>query len=164
MNGIAQIKETLGQLKQIDDQLATLAALTVKGIKPLSRYEKALDTNAMNLLKGLGLDVETVKRTVRTGKEVQETLFSCLPGYLAAYHKAFQGQPIDKSPETIRFEGFLFGFPPCCVDTFIKSPYIKNDLSSEDQKILFHWACPGCKITPNLLPIYRELHEEIDRL
>ena len=103
------------------------------------------------------LDVQILSRTVRIGRGVQEAIFSCLPGYLGVYQNRYQEQPITKSPATTRFEGFLFGFPPCCVDAFLQAPYKQNALSSEDQKILFHWACSDCQITPILLTFYRKL-------
>ena len=89
---------------------------------------------------------------------IQETIFSGLPGYLELYRIHCQGQPVSKSADSMRFEGFLFGFPPCCVDAFIQAPYTKNALSSEDQKLLFHWACPDCRITPLMLPLYRRFY------
>lgn len=157
----AQIKSVVRQLKDIDKQLAYLGLLTCEGIKPLSRWEKPLDEEVLNLLENMGLVTKQIRRTVKTGKEVIETIFSRSPGYIWAYESRFADTPIDKSPATRRFEGFLFGFPPCCVEQFIRHPYAKNDLNREDQKILFHWACRECKITPVLLPVYKRLHSSL---
>lgn len=157
----AQIKTAVRQLKDIDEQLAYLALLMCEGIKPLSRWEKPLEEKGLRLLEDMGLLTKQVHRTVKTGKEVIETIFSRSPGYILAYEARFANTPIDKSPATGRFEGFLFGFPPCCVEQFIRHPYAKNDLNPEDQKILFHWACRECKITPILLPVYKRLHNTL---
>ena len=157
----AQIKSSFRRLKDVDEQLAYLALLTCEGIKPLSRWEKPLDEEGLNLLESIGLVTKQVRRIVKTGKEVVETIFSRLPGYIGAYEARFADTPIDKSPQARRFEGFLFGYPPCCVEQFIRNPYAKNDLNPEDQKILFHWACRECKITPVLLPVYKRLHSSL---
>jgi len=153
-----EIKQGIKALKEIDFELAYLALLTCQGLKPLSRWEKALDGDALGVLGQMGLRAKQVRRTVKTGAEVTETIFSPSPAYIQLYCDRFADTPIDKSAPTIRFEGFLFGFPPCCVDQYIRHPYIKNDLDPHQQKILFHWACPNCKITPTLLPAYRRIH------
>lgn len=141
------------QLKEIDFELAYLVMLTGYGLKPLSRWEKPLDDDAFTLLGELDIASKRISRTVQTGDRVFETVFSRTPGYVEVYQKQFADKPVDKSAQTIRFEGFLFGFPPCCVDAFVRHPYVHNDLAAEDQKILFHWACPNCMITPLLLEL-----------
>jgi len=154
-----KIKKCVKQLKEIDFELAYLALLTRQGLKSLSRWEKPLDNHGLGLLQQIGLLTKRISRTVKTGKQVTETIFSISPGYIQLYEKRFADTPIDKSPAAVRFEGFLFGFPPCCVDQFISHPYARNDLDPQLQKILFHWACKDCKITPTLLPPYRKIHE-----
>ena len=72
----------------------------------------------------------------------------------------YDGTLIDKSTETKRLEGFLFGFPPCCVESFTHFGYRPNGLAPEDQELLFHWACPHCRVTPLLLPSYRRVHQD----
>jgi hypothetical protein len=153
-----ELKQHIKVLKEIDIELAYLALLTCEGLKPLSRWEKPLDDNGLGLLQQIGLLTKQIQRTVKTGKEVLEIIFSVSAGYIQLYEKMFAGMPIDKSAQTQRFEGFLFGFPPCCVDEYIRHPYVKNNLNPEDQKILFHWACKDCKITPVLLPAYKSVH------
>ncbi len=157
-----EIKQCIKALKTIDFELAYLAALTCEGLKPLSRWEKPLDHNELKLLQQLGLLTEQITRTVKTGKQVTEAIFSVSAGYIQLYEKRFGDKPIDKSAATVRFEGFLFGFPPCCVDEYIQHPYAKNNLEPEVQKILFHWACKDCKITPILLPGYLRIHEYVE--
>ncbi|MBN2269454.1 MAG: hypothetical protein JXN61_02510 [Sedimentisphaerales bacterium] len=151
-------KRCLKALSQIDFELAYLAALTAQGLKPLSRWEKPLADHALRQLCGLGLLAEQVRRTVKTGKEVIETIFSLAPGHIDLYKQRFDNTPIDKSAATQRFEGFLFGYPPCCIEQYIRQAYAPNNLPEEDQKILFHWACKGCAVTPTFLPAYRAVH------
>jgi len=156
---LQKLEGPAGRLKETDFELAYLAVLTRCGIKPLSRWEKPLDGRELLLLSGLGLLTRQLRRTVKTGREVVETIFSVSSGYLDAYERRFAGTPVSKSAAAVRFEGFLFGFPPCCVDSYIRHPYTRNDLDREQQKILFHWACKGCKITPYLWPAYKAVHD-----
>ena len=156
-----EFKHRLKILKAIDFELAYLALLTCEGLKPLSRWEKPLDGQQFSLLQGLGLLTKQIRRTVKTGKEVVEAIFSLLPSYIELYERRFANTPIDKSAETQRFEGFLFGYPACCVNQYIRKPYAPNSMAAEDRKILFHWACKDCKITPVLLPAYRRIHSQL---
>ncbi|MBA7487063.1 hypothetical protein ES707_22625 [subsurface metagenome] len=158
-----ELKQCVKALEKIDIELAYLAVLTREGLKPLSRWEKPLDDHGLGLLQRMGLLTKQIRRTVKTGKVVSETIFSVSAGYIQLYEKRFADKPIDKSAQTQRFEGFLFGFPPCCVDEYIRHPYIKNTLAPQQQKILFHWACKDCKITPTLLPGYRRIHEYVEK-
>ncbi len=158
-----EIKTTVRELKAIDSELAYLAVLTCEGVKPLSRWEKPLDSRDLALLQRLGLLTKQIRRTVKTGRVVTETIFAVSRAYIQLYERRFDDTPIDKSPPTQRFEGFLFGFPPCCVDAYIRQPYTKNNLPQEQQKILFHWACTDCKITPILLPEYMRIHKYVER-
>ena len=153
-----ELKQCVTALKEIDFELAYLALLTCEGLKPLSRWEKPLDDHGLGFLQQMGLLTKQIRRTVKTGKVVSETIFSVSAGYIKLYEERFADKPIDKSARTQRFEGFLFGFPPCCVDEYIRHPYIKNALAQELQKILFHWACKDCKITPTFLPAYQNIH------
>jgi hypothetical protein len=154
--------DPLRELKQIDEQLAFLVLLTLEGIKPLSRWEKTLTTEQMELLKRYGLHVTQIRRTVLTGREVIETVFSKTQGYIEVYKARWDGSPIDKSPETVRFEGFLFGYPPCCVEAYIQNTYAPNTTNPEQQKHLFHWTCKNCKITPLMLPMYQRIYTFIE--
>jgi len=151
-------KRCLKALGQIDHELAYLAALTAQGVKPLSRWEKPLDDDSLCRLGELGLLSERIRRTVKTGKEVIETVFGRTPGQIDLYKQRFDNTAIDKSTATQRFEGFLFGYPPCCIEQYIRRAYAPNNLAEENQKILFHWACKDCAITPTLVPAYRAVH------
>ncbi len=159
-----QIRNCVKSLKEIDFEPAYLALLTHRGIKPLSRWEKPLDEHGLELLRRMGLLTKQIRRTVRTGKEVIETVFSRLPSYIELYERRFAGTPIDKSIGTQLFEGYLFGYPPCCVIRYVRRPYAANNLPQEDQKILFHWACKGCVITPVLLVAYKEVFALLEGL
>jgi hypothetical protein len=143
---------------EIDFELAYLIALTLRGVKPLSRWEKELEQKFVDLIGETGLFVRKISRTVESGRKVEEIVFSLSKGLVISYYEEFDGTPIDKSAATRRKEGLLFGYPECCTDHFIRKPYDRNHLAPEDQKILFHWACPGCKRTEDLLQKYREIH------
>jgi hypothetical protein len=153
-----ELKRCIKSLKETEFELAYLALLTREGLKPLSRWEKPLEDNELELLQRIGLLTKQIRRTVKTGKEVIETIFSTSAAYIQLYEKRFANTPIDKSAQTQHVEGFLFGFPPCCVDQYIRHPYIKNTLTRQQQEILFHWACKDCKITPMLLPAYEDVY------
>ena len=134
----------------------------MQGIKPLSRWEKPLQDRDIALLGELELLTSRIPRTVKNGNTITETIFSRTGGYIQLYESHFAGTLVNKSPATQRIEGFLFGFPPCCVDQYIKQPYRKNNLPPTDQEILFHWACNNCQITPLLLPAYRSAHNQVN--
>ena len=154
----------LEKLKEHDIQLAFLALLTIRRIKPASRWEKPLPPELAGALRDLGLAVLAIRRSTRSGRQVVETLFSLDAGRLEEYAARFDGRPLDKSRETRRFEGRFLGYPVCCIEAFIASPYTPNQLAEEDQAILFHWACPGCAETPGILEKYRALRDHLDTL
>lgn len=150
---------SLGTLRSIDFELAYLALLTREGVKPVSRWEKPLDASGLEALEQIGLRTRQVHRTVRTGKAFRETVFGRAPAYLEVYARHFEGRPVDKSAETVRIEGFLFGYPPCCVAQYIKRAYAPNEFPTHKREILFHWTCQGCIITPLLTPLYERIHQ-----
>jgi hypothetical protein len=161
-NYAPELQKILCALKKIDLELSYLVALTHEGLKPLSRWEKKLSKKNLELLQRTGLLTKQVRRTVKAGKEVVETIFSRAPVYIQLYEQAFGNTPIDKSARTQLFEGFLFGYPCCCVNHYIHKPYTPNNLTDQQQKILFHWACRDCKVTPSLLPAYKNIHDSLD--
>ena len=154
----------LRKLKEFDFQLAFLALLTVRGVKPASRWEKPLSPTVINILRGLGLAVRSVNRETLRGNRITETIFSADPDFLDDYMERFDGRLIDKSADTVLYEGRYFGYPACCVKKFAAKPYSPNDLDSADQAIIFHWACLWCRETPRLLDDYRSLHDILERL
>jgi len=153
--GLAALRD----LKTIDFELAYLALLTCEGLKPLSRWEKPLDPSGLDALHKIGLLTRAVHRKVRSGKAFTETVFGKTATYSEVYAEHFEGLPVDKSAETVRVEGFLFGYPPCCVAQYIRHPYAPNEFPTHKREILFHWSCRGCVITPLLIPRYERLHQ-----
>ena len=158
------LDSNLRALKAIDFELAYLALLTHEGLKPLSRWEKPLDENGIELLHQIGLVTRQIRRKVKTGDEVIETIFSRSPACLELYEQRFANTAVDKSAETQRFEGFLFGYPPCCIEQYIIKPYARNNLTDRQQKILFHWACNNCTVTPLFLQVYERIYSELNNL
>ncbi len=156
------LESDLRALKAIDFELAYLALLTREGLKPLSRWEKPLDEDGLELLHRMGLLTARICRTVKTGDEVVEIIFGRSPACIGLYEQQFENTPVDKSAETQRFEGFLFGYPPCCIEEYIRSPYSENDLPEEDRKMLFHWACKNCNVTPLLLKAYKKVYNVLN--
>lgn len=146
-------------LTRLEFDLAYLALLTQNGIKPLSRWEGVVPHGIEEVMDKMGLEPAYVRRRLQNGKSTTEFIFSKSEAQLELYLQRFDGTLIDKSSETQRLEGFLFGFPPCCVESFAHFGYLPNGLAPEDQKLLFHWACPHCRVTPLLLPSYRRLHQ-----
>lgn len=146
-------------LRTIDFELAYLALLTREGVKPISRWEKALDEPALEALREAGLLTRQVHRRVRTGQAFTETIFGRTSPYLEVYAQHFEDLPVDKSAETVRVEGFLFGYPPCCVAQYIKHPYAPHEFPVQKQEILFHWTCEGCILTPLLMPLYERIYQ-----
>jgi len=148
--------EILCKLREADEDLALLALLTARGVKPLSRYERPLSDALRSELAGLGLSIRVGTRKTQAGGSIEEVVLSRHQALLEMYRGAFDGASLRLSRELGQLEGYLFGFPPCCVAAFIREPYAPNSLSREEQAVLFHWACDECAITPILLPLYRD--------
>lgn len=147
-------------LSSLPFELAYLALLTGLGIKRLSRWERGLSAHQTDVLRQAGLLVEPLERRTLFGKRVRQAVFSTRRPVLDLYVSRFNRKRLSSSPGETRFKGFMFGYPSCCVEEFIRHPYSRNGISPEDQRILFHWACPGCKMTPALLRDYRDIHRE----
>ncbi len=151
-------------LSKLDFQLAYLILLTQRGAKPLSRWEGPLPKEAEEAIRGYDLSLAAVSRSTRLGRTKRESVFARNPARTALYYRRFQGRPIRHSAEAIRLEGALFGYPSCCVERFVRRPYAPNGLAPEDQRVLFHWACPGCRRTAVLLAEYRAAYDDCLRL
>ena len=152
------IEPDIRLLKSVDFELAYLAMLTREGLKPLSRWQEPLDESAWNALKNMDLSVERIERKLRSGKRFEEKIFGRTAAHLEIYAEHFRDRPVDKSAETVRLEGFLFGYPPCCIAQYIKQPYAPHEFPMQQQEILCHWSCKGCIITPSLMPHYERIH------
>ena len=150
-------------LRQLDFDLAYLALLTQRGIKPLSRWEAPGDPHSEELLSALGLRHRRIDRMARNGKEVAELVFSTSRRLIDEYAFWFDGKQLGQPPGGARAEGSLFGYPDCCVESFVARGYARNRLSRSDQRILFHWACPDCRVSPGLVPVYRQVYDECRR-
>ena len=148
-----------GFLKNLDFDLAYLALLTQRGIKPLSRCEEVWSPEAEYALNELGLEQRCMHRTACNGRVVKELIFSCQSALLDEYALMFDEKPLYSTPDTIRSEGRFFGYPSCCVESFIRRGYLRNSMLRRDQRILFHWACPHCTVTPQLIGAYREVYK-----
>ena len=147
----------------VEFELAYLGLLTHRGLKPLSRWERPIGSAGEAFLGSLGLRTARVERLVQSGRRIEEWVFSRSPGCIEAYRRRREGTPIDRTAATVRFEGRLFGYPSCCVEAFAAHGYVRNGVRAADQKILFHWACSKCRITPLLVPLYREVHGQCRR-
>ncbi len=141
-----------------------LALLTRDGLKPVSRWEADFSAAHVRWLNKLGLRTGVVERRTRIGFRRRELVFGRSARWVDYYRRRFEGRPIDRGPVTVRLEGRLFGYPSCCVEHFIRRGYTPNGLSPAEQRLLFHWACPGCHVTPQLLPLYRERYREAREL
>ena len=150
-------------MQQLDFELVYLALLTKAGLKPLSRWEKGADPDTAGALRALGLKTRVVERSVASGARVRELIFSESDRCLELYAARFDRTPISRDRQSARLEGLLFGYPSCCVESYAARGYVKNALQPRDQRILFHWACANCAITPLLAPHYRRVYRECRR-
>jgi len=146
-------------LRRLGFDIAYLALLTREQVKPLSRWEGRFTRRQIKALRRLGLKTETVDRPLLNGTIKPELLFSASSRYLDLYRRKYHRTPITKDHQTVTTEGFLFGYPHCCVKSFAEHGYARNEFQGRGQEILFHWACPECRATPELLPYYRRAHD-----
>jgi hypothetical protein len=143
-------------------ELFYLIELTKQKVKPLSRWEKPVSEHTREYIRKQGLYVDVIPRKTLLRYTIYETIFSTSSHYLDFYRRKFNHSLLRKDSQAKKLEGFLFGYPSCCVDQFIQKPYQKNGLAKEDQSILFHWACPDCRVTPELIPYYRLIHDRME--
>ena len=148
------------RLRNMEFDLLYLALLTKKEVKPLSRWERRLGPVEIEALKSMGLKIKPIKRYLESGQVFEELIFSGNEEWLDVYANAFMGKHMDNSHGAALLEGKLFGYPECCVRSFVSSGYLPNGFDADDQQILFHWACPTCHVTPKLLPRYRSVYQE----
>lgn len=152
--------KNVANINRLPFELAYLALLTRYNLKPLSRWEAALEPWEVKILDDLGLEIARLNRRTVFGRKLPRVVFSTHTHYIDAYIKRFDGRRLTHSPGVTRLEGFFLGYPSCCVEQFIHAPYISNGLAAEDQRILFHWACPDCHSTRSLLRDYRSLYRD----
>jgi len=145
-------------------QLLYLALLTSRKVKPLSRWEKSLGYREKQTLKKFDLVLEPVTRFCDNGKKIDEFVFSTSSRYLSVYTHHFDYKPLRFTHTQRKIEGFLFGYPSCCVENFIHNGYTPNPYIDKEQKLLFHWICPECRISPSLFPLYESIFNECKEL
>jgi hypothetical protein len=134
-------------LSRLDFQLAYLVMLTSRELKPLSRWEGCLDKEADDIIRSSGLVLDTVTRRTRICRKCVETIFARDNRRTDLYQRRFTGTAFKHTPDRVRLEGQLFGYPSCCVETFVRDPYVHNGLCPQDPEVLFHWACRDCVTT-----------------
>jgi DNA-directed RNA polymerase subunit RPC12/RpoP len=157
---LKEVRQMDTRLKDIEFDLLYLGLLTNKKVKPLSRWERKLEPMEIEALKSMGLKIRSIKRYLESGQIFEELIFSENKELIDVYANAFMEKPINNSYKTALLEGKLFGYPECCVRSFVSRGYLPNGFNMADQRILFHWACPNCHVTPKLLPQYRKAYEE----
>jgi len=157
--GGAEKELTLEQIKEVGD----LVKLTQAGLKPLSRWEGKNLKKAQELIEEPNLESAHVNRILEDGSSVKDLIFSKEKQLIESYAREFEGKPLKKDEEEIRKEGEYFGYPKCCVEYFIEHGYNENNLDSEIQSQLFHWACPDCKESKKLHEQYRQILEKTER-
>jgi hypothetical protein len=151
-------------LRPLEFELAYLASLTKERLKPVSRWEKPGGRESEAALRAAGLRTRSVRRILTNGREKSELVFSDSAACLDLYSSQFDGRRLKLDEPAMRLEGLLFGYPRCCVESYVAHGYRRNSLRRSDQRILFHWACPRCLVTPRLLPAYRRVYRETRRL
>ena len=133
-----------------------LGILTARGVKPLSRLEYDAGSDILDCLRAMGLHIAAVTRVARSGAQVRHTVFSRDPQFVQCYRADFDGRLLrGETRAVIRREAHYFGYPACCAEAYCCAPHMPNDLTAEEQSLLFHHACPGCRVTPVLIPRYR---------
>ena len=156
-----------GKLNSDDMELDAiyLGVLTAKRVKPLSRLEYPVRSCIMALIKDMRLIVEPVNRIARNGTPVKHWIMGKDRSLVDQYQSDFEGKLLEENTfQMIRLEAKHFGYPLCCAETYVKSPYSPNNLTPRDQRLLFHYACPGCKETPKLIPLYQSAFDEAEIL
>jgi hypothetical protein len=160
---MGEIMERCKDIKKLPFELAYLALLTKSGIKRLSRWEAPLSDLQRDTLLALDLHIQDISRSTLLGRRVPRIVFSTQERLTSEYRKRFDKRRLSNSSQTVRTEGWFFGYPSCCVEQFVRKQYVCNNLPPEDQRILFHWACPDCHTTESLVREYRLIHNECTR-
>ena len=133
-----------------------LGILTARGLKPLSRLEYPIDETVLGWLSAQGLLTAVVTRVARNGARVHHLALSRDADLLSRYCAEFDRQPLrGETPGVIRREAHYFGYPACCAEAYIRTPHAPNHLTAAEQALFYHRACPGCRVTPRLIPAYR---------
>jgi len=156
--------QTPSELVRLGFEPAYLALLTCAGLKPMSRIENCSNPDHQRVLQTSGLKTRVIHRWTRSGERIPEIIFARSGEVLSEYAARFHDKTLERTPDDMRFEGRMFGYPTCCIESYISRGYAPNSLCRADQSILFHWACNGCKVTPKLLPEYRRVYRRCRQL
>ncbi|MCS7259347.1 MAG: hypothetical protein NZ765_00990 [Anaerolineae bacterium] len=133
-----------------------LGVLTAWGVKPLSRLEYPVRPWVWASLRHMALVTARLTRYAENGAWVEHWVFSRYAHLVERYCRQFDRQPLNgDSACLVRLEADYFGYPQCCAEEYLRSPDVPSDLLPADQALLFHRACTGCQVTPQLLPWYR---------
>ena len=141
--------------ERLAEDAVYLGVLTSRGLKPLSRLEYPVECSIVDILSDLGLVVASLTRIARNGTQACHLILGRDANLIDRYRADFDGRLLrGETPGVVRLEACYFGYPACCAEAYINAPHAPNDLACEDQALLFHRACPGCAVTPNLIPLY----------
>jgi hypothetical protein len=143
------------------DLFAYLVELTAEGLKPLSRWDQPLLAEQRLLLEDRGLTRGVLRRLPGSGGPIVVTVFGRDASLVRQHVNAFDGASLNQTPERLRMEGQHFGYPLCCVESYILHGYRPNGLSPEAQDLLLHWACRDCGPTQVLIPAYRRVYQSL---
>jgi hypothetical protein len=150
---------------RLEEDALYLGILTTRGLKPLSRLEYPVRDEVLDRLASLGLIVEPVTRFALNGAAVTHLILGRDPSLVARYAAEFGGTVLcGETPAVVIAEAQYFGYPSCCALAYVENRCAPSSLSREEQALLFHRACPGCTVTPALIPPYREALAEARRL
>jgi len=142
-----------------------LGVLTAWGIKPLSRLEYPVRPWVLALFRQMALVTANITRYAADGTRVEHLVLSRDAQLVERYRRRFDGRHLgSETARLVRIEAYYFGYPPCCAEEYIRAPNLPGDLPCADQALLFHRACTGCTVTPQLIPLYRAALAEARRL
>ncbi len=170
----ADLNQHASDTRKLEEEAIYLGVLTARKVKPLSRLEYDIKGDILNLLFGqLQVGVLSVTRIAQNGAKIAhwiigknfltELLKPQSP--IEQYVSEFGNAPLTiETASVIRSEARYFGYPDCCAEAYIQDPHFITDYSAEEQSLLFHRPCPGCKATQTLLPRYRAAQVEAQRL
>ena len=142
-----------------------LGVLTAKRLKPLSRLEYPVMPRIMDVIRGMGLIIEPIKRFAQNGTVVNHWILGRDRSLIEQYQSDFEGKLLEENSDwKAKLEARYFGYPACCAEAYATSPYTPNDLTPKDQQLFFHYACPGCEESPKLIPFYQSAFDEAEVL
>ncbi|MGQ9501348.1 MAG: hypothetical protein ACUVSF_09340 [Anaerolineae bacterium] len=151
--------------ERLERDAVYLGVLTAWGIKPLSRLEYPVRSWVLALFRNIALVIAHIARYAADGTRVEHLVLSRDAQLVERYRREFDGRRLGgETACLVRIEARYFGYPPCCAEEYIRTPNSPNDLPLTDQALLFHRACTGCMVTPQLIPLYQAALAEARRL